>query len=339
MLHLKVRKINGERIRRELLKKKVLDEGKKIFSKDVFLFFPIRKRVKVSGTEIVNLKGEEKEKKQTIEDFLKGTLTVSELKLIPKSFDVIGEVLVLELNEKLEKKKSVLGKAFLKANTHVKTVLRKKSEREGEFRTRNFEILAGEKNTETVHQEYGCFMKLDVAKVYFSPREALERQRIANLVKDGERVLVMFSGIAPFAIHIAKKQKNCEISCIDSNPDAIRYADENSSLNKVAERVKNYCRDAGKIPEKFGKFDRIVMPLPKGAYKFLDNAIPLLKENGILHFYYWSKEDDLFSEAEKLIKEKAKKFKKRVKFLEEKKVLPYAPRTWKVVLDVQISSE
>jgi len=242
------------------------------------------------------------------------------------------------LDEKLEKKKKCIGEAFLKANKHVKTVLRKISERKGDFRTRDFEILAGNKNTETIHKEYGALFKLDVSKVYFSPREASERQRISSLVSENEKILVMFSGVAPFAIQIAKKQPNCEIICVDSNPEAIKYANENISLNKVSDRIKNYCMDVKEIPENFGKFDRILMPLPKGANKFLEIAIPLLKDMGILHFYHWSREEDLFLEAEGILKEFGEKFNKKIRILEKKKVLPYGPRTWKVVLDVQFFS-
>ncbi|MEM2918300.1 MAG: class I SAM-dependent methyltransferase family protein [Candidatus Altiarchaeota archaeon] len=340
MLHLKVKKSEGEKTRKILIKKNALNKDKKILSKDNFLFFPLKKKVNISG-EIVDIKAEKKEgRKKRIEDFLKGKISEDELKLIPRSFDLVGDIIILELNEKLKKKRKIIAEAFLNANKHAKTVLRKISKREGEFRIRKFEILAGENKTETIHKEYGSLIKIDVAKVYFSPREALERQRIASLVKENEKILVMFSGAAPFAIQIAKKQPKCSITCVDSNPKAIEYANENIRINKISDRVKNYCIDVREIQKKINeKFSRIVMPLPKGAHEFLDIAISLLEEGGILHFYHWAKEDDLFSEAENLIKEKAKKFKKNVKILDRRKVLPYAPRTWKIALDVCFSSE
>jgi tRNA (guanine37-N1)-methyltransferase len=347
MLHLKVRKINGEQVRKRVLEKKILDERYRILKDRDFLYFPIQKNVKIPHTEIVEKVGEEKiktkERGKSLKELLKGKLTKEELNLLPRSFDIIGDILILELDEKLEKKKKKIGEAFLKLHKSVKVILRKKSERKGEFRTRAFEILAGERRTETLHKEYGCLFKLDVAKVYFSPREANERQMVAKQVKRGEEVLVMFSGVSPFAIQIAKKQKKCKITCVEKNPLAFKYAEENIRINKVGDKVKNICGDIREVSKKFlskgKKFSRIIMPLPKGAYNFLPLALPLLKEEkrGILHFYHWAKEDDLFSGAEKLVKEATKKFgKKKVKILEKRKVLPYSPRTWKVVLDVEI---
>ena len=335
MLYLKVRKKDGEKIRGELLKREILENEYRILKNEEFLYFPLKKRIKLPETWIVERKGEKVKKRHSVEELLKGNLSCEELKLLPKSFEIIGDILILELDERLLKKRKEIGNAFLKSHKNVKVILRKLSERKGEFRTRNFEILAGEKRTETLHKEYGCVFKLDVRKVYFSPREATERQRIAKKVKDGEEILVMFSGIAPFAIQIAKR-RNCKIICVEKNPVAVKYAEENLRLNKVSEKVKNLCGDIKEFSNKLPKFDRILMPLPKGAYNFLDIAISLLKDGGILHFYYWSREENLFSEAENLVKKVAKNFGRKVEILEKKKVLPYSPRTWKVVLDCKI---
>ncbi len=305
-----------------------------------FLYFPVRKKVNIPNTEMVKKGGKEiKREKKSLEDLLKGKLTSKELEFLPRAFDLVGDVLILELNEKLEKKGKGIGEVFLKVYKNVRVVLNKKSERGREFRTRNFEILAGDEKTETVHKEYGCEFKLDIRNVYFSPREAQERQRIGEQVKKGEEVLVMFSGVGPFAIQIAK-QKKCKIICVEKNPEAVKYAEENLRLNKVSDKIDNICGDIREVGRKIlieeKNFDRVLMPLPKDAYHFLELAIPLLKEGGILHFYHWAREEDLFSEAENLVKKAAKKFDREVKILEKKKVLPYAPRTWKVVLDVEI---
>ena len=60
------------------------------------------------------------------------------------------------------------------------------SDVEGDFRTRNLEILAGEDNTETEYKEFGCKFTVDVENAFFSPRLSTERERIANLIQDGE---------------------------------------------------------------------------------------------------------------------------------------------------------
>ncbi|MDI6806827.1 MAG: class I SAM-dependent methyltransferase family protein [Candidatus Aenigmarchaeota archaeon] len=261
--------------------------------------------------------------------------------LIPSSFDVVGSrekaVAIVEFPENLKLKKLEVAKALLRKHKNVKSVLEKVSERKGRLRLRKYTLIAGNPNTEVLHKEYGYVLKLDPQKVYFSPREAYERQRIATQVKAKESVLVMFSGIAPYCIAIAKSQPLAKIYGIEINRDAHEYALENVRINRVLDRVSLFHGDVRKVLPKLKlKFDRIVMPLPKGAYRYLDIAIPALKKDGILHFYYWGKENKLFDQAKKMIEKKALKFGRKVEIISYKEVLPYAPKKWKIVLDVKI---
>ena len=112
--------------------------------------------------------------------------------------DVVGDIAILELDNRDIANESLLkqfAEQFLKNYKHVKTVLLKTAGRSGEFRLQRLKFLAGVNKTVTMHREHGCVFKVDVAKAYFSPRLAHERLRIAKLVKPGENVLVMFSGI------------------------------------------------------------------------------------------------------------------------------------------------
>ncbi|MFZ8830412.1 MAG: class I SAM-dependent methyltransferase [Candidatus Aenigmatarchaeota archaeon] len=198
----------------------------------------------------------------------------------------MGHIEIIEMPEKLKKKKKLVAKAIMELNKHIKTVLEKVGKREGIYRMRKHRFLAGEKNFETIHKEYGCVFKLD-PKVYFSPRELTERQRIAYQFKENETVIVMFAWIAPYAIQIAKKQpKVKEVIAIEINPISVKYTRENISLNKVEDKVKVIEGDVReKCKEFYEKFDRIVMPLPLGSEDFLDIAANCLKEKGYIHFY------------------------------------------------------
>jgi len=256
----------------------------------------------------------------------------------PSSFDVIGHIAIVEVPERLKKKKKLVAKVIMGLNRHIKTVLEKASERKGIYRTRNYKFLAGEKNFETLHKEYGCVFKLDPTKVYFSPRELTERQRIASQVKEGETVMVMFAGVAPYAIQIAKKQpKVKEVVAIEINPVAVKYARENVILNKVSDKVKIIEGDVReKCIDFYGKCDRVVMPLPMGGEDFLDIAVNCLKERGHIHFYNWGSEPNIFENAEKIVMEKLGKLGVKYKIINRRKVLPYAPRKWKVCLDIYV---
>ncbi|HDH07392.1 MAG TPA: hypothetical protein ENF87_03380, partial [Thermoproteales archaeon] len=145
-----------------------------------------------------------------LKDYLRGLLTDEELKLVPSSYDIIGSrqkaVVIIELPENLGDKRLLVAKALMKIHKNVKSVLVKKSARKGIYRLRELEVILGEKDTEVIHVEYGYRLKLDPTKVYFSPRESTERQRIARQVREGEVVMVMFAGVGPYAFAILRAQ-------------------------------------------------------------------------------------------------------------------------------------
>lgn len=128
-------------------------------------------------------------------------------------------------------KKKVIGEALLESVHPARSVFYQSSDVSGDFRTRNLEIIAGQDNTETEYREYGCRFKVDVEKAFFSPRLSTERNRIANLVQDGEILINMFGGVGMFSI-IAAKNKNCTVYNIDLNPYAAKLCEENIRLNK-----------------------------------------------------------------------------------------------------------
>lgn len=249
------------------------------------------------------------------------------------SYDIIGgkekAVAIVEIKEGEDEKK--IAEEIMKKHKNVKSVLKKVSGREGEFRLREYELILGDEKTEVIHKEYGYFLKLDPQQVYFSPREAEERQRIAKQVERGEVVLVMFSGIAPYAIAIAKNQPEVgKIFCIEKNPVAHKYAEENVRMNKLSHKISLILGDV-KFEAKnfFGKCDRVVMPLPFGAYDFLEEGMMCLKEKGFIHFYSGEEEEKVLER----IREVASKLKKKIEIKEIRKVLQYAPRKWKICVD------
>ena len=158
-------------------------------------------------------------------------------------------------------------------------------------------------------------------------------------MRDGEDVLVMFSGVGPLPIRIAKRLKNVHITAVELNPHAHNYCVENIHLNRVADRIEAIRGDVREVCPGLGRlYDRIVMPLPRGAYVFLDVAVPLLKDGGVLHLYHWAPEGDLFSETEELITEAFKAEGKNAEFVGRVKVSQYSPRTWKIRVDARTSA-
>lgn len=273
-----------------------------------------------------------------LKEKLKDKIPKEILDKIPRSFDIIGNkekaVAIIDWNEIYDRYKNEIAKAIMELNKNVKSVLFKKTPRKGNLRLYEFEII-GDRNTEVVHKEYGYFLKLDPTKVYFSPRESTERQRIASKVRENEKILYLFSGIAPFAFAIFKKIKDVRIYCIEINKYAIKYAEENKKINKVENRLFNILCDVRYLNLK-EKFDRILVTLPISTENFLIKALEFAKENTVIHYYNWGKEDNLFEKALNDIEEATKLFNFNYEILEKIKVLPYAPKIYKVRIDFRV---
>jgi len=271
-----------------------------------------------------------------IKEILNKKLSKKELDLVPKSFDAIGNILIFsDFPKELKKKEKMIGEEILKNFRQIKTVAKKTGKYSGKFRTPKIKIIAGEKTKETVYKENNCLLKLDVEKCYFSIRLSNERKRICSLVKPNETVLVMFSGVGPYPVVIAKNTKAKEVYGVEINPTAHKYAMDNLKLNKI-NNVNLFLGDVRKVlPKINNKFDRILMPLPKDAEDFLDIALKKIKKRGIIHLY-------TFSELEKVkdIAENIKKIclenKKKIKILDTVKCGQYSPYVYRICVDFEV---
>jgi len=255
-----------------------------------------------------------------------------------RGYDILGsKEKSVAIIEETDNSKEV-AQRIMEEHKNVKSVLMKLSERKGVERKREYKFILGNPNTEVIHKENYCRLKLDPQKVYFSGREGTERIRIAELIKPKETVLIMFAGIGPFSVLIAKKQPAVDkIPSIEINSDAVEYMKENIRLNKVQEKVIPILGDVNeKSQEWFGKCDRIVMPLPHDAIEYLELAHKCLKpEGGIIHLYIIESENEVEENVKKLMKnfqEKEGKISYKIR-----KVLPYSPRTYKYSEDIQIN--
>jgi len=268
---------------------------------------------------------------------LENILSPSESEELFSSFDQIGEIIILRIPDSLKSKKKIIGEALLDQVKTTRSVFYQSSPVEGEFRTRNLEILAGEDNTETEYKESGCRFLVDVEKAFFSPRLSTERERIANLTHDGEIIINMFGGIGMFSILAAKVSK-CTVYNIDINPNASLLCEKNIELNKLKGKIISLNGDSVKIiQDKLqNSADRVLMLLPERSDEFLETAILATKNNGIIHYYshvHADKKQDAtkFSEEHYLNTSKVES-----KILNSRIVRPVGPRFYQTVVDVQI---
>ena len=83
------------------------------------------------------------------------------------------------------------------------------------------------------------------------------------------------------------------------------------------------------------EFDRIIMPLPKDASKFLKSAFYVTKKGTIINFYTFAKEGK-FKDAEKRLLNSCKKLKQKINIINTIKCGQVAPREFRICIDFKV---
>jgi tRNA (guanine37-N1)-methyltransferase len=256
-----------------------------------------------------------------------------------RSFNILGNIAVVNFSngtKSAEKKKFALD--ILKKNKFISTVLEKSGKFSGRLRKMQTKFLAGKKNKEVLYKENGCSFRFNIDTTYFSPRLSNERKEISSLIKKDSEVLVMFAGVGPFSIVIAKNSKPSKVYSNEINKEANKYAELNAELNSVKSKIEFVNGDIKKVALKFKnlkkKFDYIVMPRPNLKESFLEQAFMLSKKGTKIYYYDFCKEDETDLIVEK-IKKEAGKFKKKIKILKVKPAGETAPYKIRVRVDFE----
>ena len=269
---------------------------------------------------------------------LQDVLSEGENEQVISAFDQIGDIIIVRIPDSLVSKKQIIGQTLLEQVNTANSVFYQSSPVEGDFRTRQLEVIAGEDRTQTEYRENGCRFIVDVEKAFFSPRLSTERERIAGLVKDDEVLINMFGGVGMFSL-LAAKDTACTVYNIDINPVATQLCKENTQINKLKGKVISLNGDATKVIEEqlSGKADRVLMLLPERSDEFLDSALYSLKSNGIIH-YYSHMHADRKQDAPRLSEEHFMSVNKtNAEIITSRNVRPVGPRFYQTVVDVKIS--
>jgi 16S rRNA G966 N2-methylase RsmD len=215
-----VPKRSGEPVRSLLVGLGAFQRDAAVQRDDDYLYFPVKYEIEISDQfpdARLMQRDFECVEKQTFEDILGFT----------PSYDMIGDIAIIDADDP---DAELIADAIIRMHTNINTVLGALSPVQGEFRVRDFRVVAGEPKTETVHKEYGCQYEIDLARVYFTQRLATERKRIADQVGKGDVVVDMFAGAGPFSILAAKSAK--EVVAIDKNPACFNSANFELGLDQ-----------------------------------------------------------------------------------------------------------
>ena len=264
-----------------------------------------------------------------------------------RAFDVIGNIAIVKFPKGIKiRDKKKFAKKIIENNKSIKTVLEKTGKFKGRLRKMQTKYVMGERTKEALYKENNCVFRFNIDLCYFSSRLSNERKEIASEIKKNDKVLVMFAGVAPFPIVIAKNSK-AQVWSNEINRQANKYAKLNIELNKVKDKVILLPGDIKKVVKKIKKgfdikgiltpmkFNVIIMPRPKLKDTFLKEAFTLSKEGTRIYYYDFCNVDEVNSIIEK-IKKQAKKFKKKIKILKVKKAGEIAPYTYRFRVDFKV---
>ena len=292
-------------------------------------------------------------KHKSIIDALKGEINDEFLDFIPKSYDIIGDIAIIEINDLLPlndqesvKLKNKIARALTLVNKNVKSVYEKRSKIKGPYRLRELHHLYGEKRTETTHKENNCIFNLDLSKVFFTPRLVFERKRIASSsIQEKELIVDLFAGVGPFSIQIAKNH-DVTIHSFDVNPRAYEQLKENITLNKIKGEIFPHKVDVKTLVAPLNelgaslknKVDRIIMNLPERSIEFIDIACFLMKKSGgIIHSYQFIDKPNALEKAINNLHESIANQKWVVdKIFKSKIVKQFSPKAELIVVDLKI---
>jgi tRNA (guanine37-N1)-methyltransferase len=319
----RVERKQGEEARRELAESDLIVDEVEIVVEDGWLYIPVTDPDAVpSKFEVVSHDLPTRTTQHMPADILG----------FEPSYERLGKIVLID--EEDPERANEIADAVVSSALPVETVLNRASKVKGETRVRDWDVLAGD-GTETVHREYGCEFLLDVARVYFSPRLATERHRVAEQVEPDEHAFDMFAGVGPFVVPFAKR--GATVVGADVNDVAIDYLSENVRRNGVEDRVTAICGDVRETATEYENWaNRLVMNLPHSANEFLDTAVRLAGEDCVIHYYDIQHEDDPFGPGEEAIRA-ATEPEYDVSVETRQSVRSYAPHELNVCLDVRLT--
>jgi tRNA (guanine37-N1)-methyltransferase len=294
---------DAEQVKRFLFEKELFLEGYRYEKDGDTIYFPVKEKFDSDlPVTFVEKELEAQAKKEDLKSRLQEVLSDEELEKLKRSMDQVGSIAIIEVDDELVEKESMIAETILSQHKQLTTVLKKVGGHEGELRLQKFTCLAGVDTRETIVVENGVRLKIDVEGVYYSVRSATERKRVASLVQQGEKVLVMFSGAAPFPCVIAKNTDVGEVIGIELNERGHELGMESVMLNKLTNvgLIQGDVREV--VPELASKgvmFDRIIMPLPHTGHDFLDEAFSVCHPGTVIHLYDFEQEDAFEEGAEK----------------------------------------
>ncbi|MBN1390486.1 MAG: class I SAM-dependent methyltransferase family protein [Candidatus Thermoplasmatota archaeon] len=286
---------------------------------------------------------------QEIKSALEGQLEPQEVMLLPDRWDMVGDCLVLKIDEGLLYSIDTVCGVYQEV-LGARYTLVDMNGIQGELRKPEFLTVSEPENGDydVVHIENGIRYRLDPRRIMFSSGNVDERTGIVEIIDRGPRppglegddddeiVLDMFAGIGYFSIPIARECSVKSVHSIEKNPESYEYLLKNIEENGVTGKVIPHLGDNREVDPGISA-DRVIMGYIGGTLEFLDRAVQLISKKGaIIHLHDTVKVEDGYvwfaSQAEKRLADMGYV----TELLGHRKVKSYAPRIEHIVIDIRV---
>jgi tRNA (guanine37-N1)-methyltransferase len=299
---LRVPRARGEEIRRRLREGSHLREDLAIVQEGEFLILPVLDAATVPSDwgEVVEREFRP-ETRRGPSDYRELLPWPDESKSeLPRSFDIVGDIVLIRLPSTLETRKEEIGQALLQFVPSARIVGLDRGVH-GPERKRSVERIAGEGAWRTRHRENGVDLEVDVERAYFSPRLAHEHERVAAEVREGERVYDLCCGVGSFALMFARDGRASRITAVDSNPDAIALLGATRARYPWGERIEVVQAPIEQFLPSREAVERVILNLPHEGIKYLPLVAPTIAPRGRLHYYEVTPRAELEERAEAVV--------------------------------------
>jgi tRNA wybutosine-synthesizing protein 2 len=341
MLAIRVERLKAEDLRQELSRLSLLDARRKFLVGDEFVEIPVLGMEGVDLGKWGAVSVEQKEPVERAEVYDPHVEIVEKVRiaedlvdLLPKKWEMLGDVLILKLDERLREHDKEIAKVYSEV-LGAETVLEDVGGIAEDFRKPQVRLITGDRTVAT-HKENGVLYKLDAKEIMFSSGNIDERIRMAGVCKDGDIVVDMFAGIGYFSLPMAVHSKPKKVYAIEINPVAFRYLEENIQLNDVENVLEPMFGDCLEVaPE--GVASRVVMGYLSGGEIYLPKAMRIIGGEGIIHYHENCPNELLSDRPISTVRDVAEKEGRKIEVLEQRTIKSYAPGVSHIVFDVLIS--
>ena len=209
----------------------------------------------------------------------------------------------------------------------------------GRTRKSGVKMLLGEDDW-VIRRENGIDYGYHVTKCMFSAGNVNERRRMGEVVRKGEVVVDLFSGIGYYSLPIMVHSEVDHVHCCEWNDDAVKSLEWGLERNGVSSRCTIYRGDNRQTCKSIGRTaDRVIMgllPTPEDSY---EAAMEVLSDSGgVIHVHGLARPGEYSEWGDDVIRRLCLfRDGARGKIIAVNRIKSYAPRWDHIVLDVRIN--